>query len=357
MTESEVKALLLDFKHPAWLGAKVFRVIKIEGDALTLQLELGYPVVDIREQLVTALQDFLKSHAPFKIVQITLNQNIVSHQVQQGLKGVQGIKNIIAVGSGKGGVGKSTVSANLALALSLGGAKVGLLDADIYGPSQPQIMGSYEAPKVEDKRVHPIVRYHLATMSMGYLVGEDTPMIWRGPMVSAALQQLLNDTLWGDLDYLIIDLPPGTGDIQLTLCQKIPLSGALIVTTPQDLSLIDARRAIQMFQKVKVPILGVIENMSTYHCPACGHVEAIFGEGAGLFLAEREQVELLGALPLDKCIREDADQGMPTVVRDPEHSISLAYRAIARAAAAKLSLSAKNFAAKFPNIVIERSES
>ena len=356
MTEPELKALLLDFKHPDWLGAKVFKLIQMDGDSLTLQLELGYPILDIREKLILALQDFLKACTLFKKIQIILDQNIASHQVQQGLKGIQGIKNIIAVGSGKGGVGKSTVSANLALALSLGGAKVGLLDADIYGPSQPQIMGSYEAPKVEDKRVHPIMRYDLATMSMGYLVDEGAPMIWRGPMVSAALQQLLNDTLWGNLDYLIIDLPPGTGDIQLTLCQKIPLSGALIVTTPQDLSLIDARRAIQMFQKVKVPILGVIENMSTYHCPACGHVEAIFGEGAGSFLAEREQVELLGSLPLDKCIREDADQGKPTVIRDPEHSVSQLYRGIARAAAAKLSLTAKNFAAKFPNIVIERSE-
>lgn len=357
MDEAQLKEILINFKDPYhqqdWLTSKAVKSIRIEDEALSLEITLGYPIKDIAKDLEQQLLAFLMTHTPFKKITINLQGQVVSHQVQQGLAGVHGIRNIIAIASGKGGVGKSTVTANLASALVLSGAKVGLLDADIYGPSQPQIMGTYEAPKIENKKVHPIIRHQIATMSMGYLVNEGTPMIWRGPMVSAALQQLLNDTLWGDLDYLLIDLPPGTGDIQLTLCQKIPLTGALIVTTPQDLSLIDARRAVQMFQKVKVPILGVIENMSIYHCPACGHSEAIFGEGAGKFLVAHEGVALLGALPLDKQIRLDADRGMPTVTRDPEGALSQAYRYVARCAAAKLSLTARNFASKFPKIVIE----
>lgn len=358
MDEAQLKLALAQFKdpyhHQNWISSKAISAIEIAGGSLSLHVTLAYPIKDILADLEAVFLKFLTEHTPFQKFTLNFSQEIVTHQVQPGLKGVQGIKNIIAVASGKGGVGKSTVSANLALALSLGGAKVGLLDADIYGPSQPQIMGAFAAPKVEDKRVQPILRYDVATMSIGYLVNEGAPMIWRGPMVSGALQQLLNDTAWGDLDYLIIDLPPGTGDIQLTLCQKIPLSGALIVTTPQDLSLIDARRALQMFQKVKVPILGAIENMSVYHCPACGHAEYIFGVGAGEYLEAREGVELLGSIPLELRIREDADKGKPTVINDPECAISQTYREIARKAAAKLSLSAKNFAAKFPNIVIEK---
>jgi ATP-binding protein involved in chromosome partitioning len=361
MTDQEFIAVLEKFPDPyhqqSWVQAKALKALHIDGDAVSLELELGYPIQDCCSALETKLREFLTVHTTFKKINISLKQVIIAHQVQQGLKGVQQIKNIIAIGSGKGGVGKSTVSANLAAALALGGAKVGVLDADIYGPSQPQIMGAYEAPKIVDKRIHPLMRYGIATMSIGYLVQENAPMIWRGPMVSSALQQLLNDTLWGDLDYLVIDLPPGTGDIQLTLCQKIPLSGAMIVTTPQDLSLIDARRALEMFRKVRVPILGVIENMSRYQCAHCGHVEEIFGAGAGQFLQEHEQVALLGSLPLNKKICADVDAGMPTVLKEPEHELSLLYRGIARKAAAKLSLQAKNFALKFPNIVIETKES
>lgn len=357
MNDVDVKNLLMQFVDPYsdrdWVSSKALKNIVIVGDCLKLDFVLGYPIADVVTDLTAQLISFLKKHSSFQNFDIQFSQNIINHRVQQGLKGVSGIKNIIAIGSGKGGVGKSTVSANFALALSKAGARVGLLDADIYGPSLPQIMGSYEAPKIENKRLHPIVRHGLVSMSMGYLVDENTPMIWRGPMVSSTFQQLLNDTLWGELDYLIIDLPPGTGDIQLTLCQKIPLSAAIIVTTPQDLSLIDARRAIEMFRKVKVPVLGVIENMSFYHCPKCGHEDAIFGEGAGLFLQEREGINLLGSLPLDGRIRADADQGLPTVAAAPDCAVSLNYREIARRAAAKLALEAKDFASKMPNIVIE----
>lgn len=282
-----------------------------------------------------------------------MKKEIHSYQVQAGLTKVQNIKNIIAVASGKGGVGKSTVSANLAGALHLQGYKVGILDADIYGPSQPQIMGAYEKPETVEKRMKPVIRHGIETMSIGYLVDINTPMIWRGPMVSQALQQLLNDTIWGDLDFLIIDLPPGTGDIQLTLCQKIPLAGALVVTTPQDLSLIDARRAIQMFGKVSVPVLGLIENMSLYHCPKCGYTDAIFGEGAGEFISEHDNVPLIGRLPLAKQIREDADEGCPTVLKHPDSDLAKTYKEIAEQFVEKLSLRPRNYASKFPKIVVE----
>ncbi len=282
-----------------------------------------------------------------------MTEPLFSHQVQNGLTKIQAIKNIIAVASGKGGVGKSTVAANLAGALHLSGRKVGLLDADIYGPSQPQIMGAYEKPELIDKRMQPVVRHGIPTMSMGYLVDINSPMIWRGPMVSQALQQMLNDTDWGELDYLIIDLPPGTGDIQLTLCQKIPLAGAVIVTTPQDLSLIDARRAITMFKKVGVALLGLIENMSLYHCPACGHAEAIFGAGAGDFITAHDEVAVLAKLPLSKQIREDADTGCPTVLRHPDDPLSKLYQDAAQKLEAALALRPKNYAAKFPKIVVE----
>ncbi len=286
----------------------------------------------------------------------SLPPKIISHKVQVGLQGIPGIKNIIAIGSGKGGVGKSTVSANLAIALAQAGASVGLLDADIYGPSQPMIMGATDAPTSDDKKsINPVVRHGVKTMSIGYLVDTKTPMIWRGPMVSGALQQLLNDTRWGELDYLIIDLPPGTGDIQLTMAQKIPVSGAIVVTTPQDLSLIDARRAIGMFNKVQIPVLGIVENMSVYHCPNCNHTDTIFGDAGGEFLAKEFNTELLGKLPLDKTIRADADAGTPTVAANPQGSIAQYYREIALTMAARLSLQAKSYANKFPKIVVEHN--
>jgi len=273
-----------------------------------------------------------------------------------GVKRLENVKNIIAVASGKGGVGKSTTSVNLALALASEGATVGLLDADIYGPSQPRMMGLSGQPEsVDGKSLEPMENYGVQTMSIGFLIDEETPMIWRGPMVTQALEQLLNDTKWRDLDYLLIDLPPGTGDTQLTLAQKVPVSGAVIVTTPQDIALLDARKGLKMFEKVEVPILGIVENMSTHVCSQCGHEEHIFGEGGGQSMASEAGIELLGSLPLEMGIRMQADSGKPTVVSDPNSRTADTYRAIARRAAARLSTQAKDYSSKFPNIVIQNT--
>jgi ATP-binding protein involved in chromosome partitioning len=268
-------------------------------------------------------------------------------------KKLPNIKHIIAVASGKGGVGKSTTAVNLALALAEEGMRVGILDADIYGPSQPLMLGASERPETKDKKITPIIRHGIQSMSIGYLVDEKAAMVWRGPMVSAALQQLLNDTQWDNLDYLVIDLPPGTGDIQLTLAQKIPVSGAVIVTTPQDLALLDARRACEMFRKVNVPVLGVVENMSIHICSQCGHQESIFGEGGGKHLAEQYGIELLGALPLDIHIREQTDSGKPTVVAAPDSANAGIYRNIAKKVMEKLSLQEVDSSGKFPKITIQ----
>jgi ATP-binding protein involved in chromosome partitioning len=264
------------------------------------------------------------------------------------------IKNMIAIASGKGGVGKSTTAVNLALALSKEGLRVGILDADIYGPSVPLMLGITHRPQItEQKKFHPILAHGLQSMSIGYLVDEKTPMVWRGPMVSGALLQLLNDTLWGDLDYLIIDLPPGTGDIQLTLSQKIPVTAAIIVTTPQDLALLDARRAYEMFQKVKVPVLGVVENMSMHVCSQCGHAEAIFGEGGAKKLEQQYTIPVLGQLPLDIQIREQTDSGKPTVIAHPESVNAKLYSDIARQIIVNLASWEKIDMSQFPKIVIQ----
>ncbi len=282
------------------------------------------------------------------------NYNIESRGVRPGLKPHPQIKNIIAVASGKGGVGKSTTAVNLALALSSLGASVGILDADIYGPSQPLMLGDCQTVQYESgKPLTPVMRHGLQSMSMGYLVDINTPMVWRGPMVSKALRQLLFDTQWSTLDYLIVDLPPGTGDIQLTMAQKIPVAGAVIVTTPQDLALLDARKGLEMFRKLSIPVLGIIENMSTHLCTACGHEEAIFGKGGGAHLASETDVLLLGSLPLNKKIREDADGGSPTVIADPESPITQRYCDIAKKMIEQLALQPKSYAGKFPDIVVE----
>jgi ATP-binding protein involved in chromosome partitioning len=265
-------------------------------------------------------------------------------------------RTIIAVASGKGGVGKSTCAANLALALSAEGAAVGMLDADIYGPSQPRMLGITGKPESHDgKRLEPMVNYGIQSMSAGYLVDEETPMIWRGPMVTQALEQLLRETNWRDLDYLIVDMPPGTGDIQLTLSQKVPVSGAVIITTPQDIALLDARKGLKMFEKVSVPVLGVVENMSTHVCSQCGHEEHVFGEGGGQRMADQFNIDLLGSLPLDIRIREQTDGGKPTVIADPEGALAESYRRIARRIAAKLSLQAQDYSSRFPRIVVENT--
>lgn len=265
------------------------------------------------------------------------------------------IKHIIAVASGKGGVGKSTVAANLALSLVKQGAKVGILDADIYGPSQPVMLGANAPPEVsENQRIKPLLLHGLQTMSIGYLVDQNAAMIWRGPMVSTALQQLFNNTSWENLDYLIIDLPPGTGDIQLTLVQKIPITAAVIVTTPQDIALSDAKRAIMMFEKVRVPVLGVIENMSFHSCTQCGHQEAIFGEGGGQNLATEFKVNFLGSLPLDRAIRKHSDEGYPIVVAEPDSAVSKLYNEIAKKMLEPLAVMTKSSLSKFPKIVVEQ---
>lgn len=327
--------------------------IKIENDMIDLHIVPGYPSKNYRPKLEQEIRQKILRETSAKKVTITFEDKIVAHAVQKNLKPLSGIKNIIAIASGKGGVGKSTTAVNLALALVAEGAQVGILDADIYGPSQPRMLGIEGKPESKDgKMLEPMQHYDIKAMSIGFLIDEETPMIWRGPMVTQALEQLLSETRWGDLDYLIIDLPPGTGDIQLTLAQKIPVSGAVIVTTPQDIALLDAKKALRMFEKVDVPVLGIVENMSIHICSNCGHEEHIFGYGGGEKMASDYQVPLLGALPLDIRIREEADMGKPTVIANPNSRITEMYCEIARHTAAQLAQNAKDYSSKFPNIVI-----
>ena len=336
--------------------AKAVKGIEIDGDRVKIEIELGFPAQGIKAELEQLLKEKVEAVAGVASAEVTVGWNIIAHSVQKSLKPIDNVKNIIAVASGKGGVGKSTTAVNLALALAAEGAKVGVLDADIYGPSQPRMLGVTGQPESKDgKTLEPMQNHGLQAMSIGFLIDEETPMIWRGPMVTQALEQLLNDTNWDKLDYLVIDLPPGTGDTQLTLAQKVPVSGAVIVTTPQDIALLDARKGFKMFEKVEVPVLGIVENMSIHICSNCGHEEHIFGEGGGARMAEQYGVDFLGALPLDIRIREETDGGNPTVVAEPEARISQIYREIARKTAAKLSLQAKSYAAKFPNIVIQNN--
>ena len=343
-----------DTNLEASLGSvKAISDVQIDGDAATVSVIMPYPCKSYAPELVEALQAELAG-AGLSNVTINVTHKVIAHSVQHGVKRLENVKNIIAVASGKGGVGKSTTSVNLALALSAEGASVGLLDADIYGPSQPRMMGlSGEPDSVDGKTIEPMENHGIQTMSIGFLIDEEAPMIWRGPMVTQALEQLLNDTQWRNLDYLIIDLPPGTGDTQLTLAQKVPVSGAIIVTTPQDIALLDARKGLKMFEKVDIPILGIVENMSTHICSNCSHEEHIFGEGGGQSMASEAGVRLLGALPLELRIREQADSGTPTVVAEPDCRAAQIYREIARKAAARLGQQAKDYSTSFPNIVIQ----
>ena len=359
VTQSQVETALKEVIDPYLekdlVSAKAVKNIAVDGAKVAVDVVLGYPAKGSKDALAARLKEKIAALG-VKDVAVNISSEITSHSVQKGVKPIPGVKNIIAVASGKGGVGKSTVAVNLALALSVEGANVGILDADIYGPSQPRMLGVKMKPESKDgKSLEPLVSYHLQSMSIGYLVEEDTPMIWRGPMVTQALEQLLKDTNWKDLDYLVVDLPPGTGDTQLTLAQKVPVTGAVIVTTPQDIALLDARKAYKMFEKVEVPVLGIIENMSTHICSRCGHEEHIFGEGGALRMAKQYDVELLGALPLDITIRENADGGHPSVIADPNGPIAKIYREIARRVAAKLSLQGKDYSLKFPNIVIQNT--
>jgi ATP-binding protein involved in chromosome partitioning len=336
------------------IAARAVKSIAIDGSKVILDIELGYPAKGWQEELVAALKEIITRATGATEIAVNLTTKIVAHAVQKGTTPLPNVKNIIAVASGKGGVGKSTVAVNLALALQAEGAQAAILDADIYGPSQPTMLGCRGRPESRDgKTLEPMISYQIQAISIGHLIDEETPMIWRGPMATSALQQLLNDTHWRNVDYLVIDLPPGTGDIQLTLCQKIPLSGAVIVTTPQDIALLDARKALKMFEKVAVPVMGIVENMSLYVCPECGHEEYVFGQGGGARMAAQYHVDLLGSLPLDISIREGMDNGRPTVAMQPDSRVAQIYRDIARRVAAKLSLRAKDFSARFPKIVIQ----
>ncbi len=354
--ETAIKEIIDPHLEQDLVASKCVKSINISKGAVTVEITLGYPAKGYIDELTSRLKEKIQAIEGVTETTINILTKIVSHTVQKGVKPIEGVKNIIAIASGKGGVGKSTTAVNLALALQAEGANVGILDADIYGPSQPRMLGGTKKPESADgKSLEPIVQHGIQSMSIGYLIEEETPMIWRGPMVTQALEQLLNDTNWHDLDYLIVDLPPGTGDIQLTLAQKVPVSGAVIITTPQDISLLDARRGLKMFEKVEVMVLGVIENMSIHICSNCGHEEHIFGSGGGGRLADDENISLLGSLPLDIKIREQVDGGNPTVAAEPEGQISKIYREIARRVAAKLALSARDHSAKFPTIVIQNN--
>ena len=360
LEKTDVEKLLRTFIDPNHgidlVSAKSVKGITIDGANVSVKLELGYPAKSTIEELKSSVEQLLKTLDGIGSVAVEVTVKIISHAVQQALKPQPNVKNIIAVASGKGGVGKSTTAVNLALALAAEGAKVGILDADIYGPSIPTMLGLSGFPDSPDnKTMTPKMAYGLQTMSIGYLIEADQPMIWRGPMATNTLQQLLRDTNWVDVDYLIIDLPPGTGDIQLTLAQQIPVSGAIIVTTPQDIALIDAQRGLGMFAKVNVPVLGIVENMSMHICSVCGHAEAIFGEGGGIAMSEKNKVDFLGSLPLDINIRKYADSGKPTVVAEPDGRAAQIYKEIARKTAARLALKTKDFSTRFPNIVVQNT--
>jgi ATP-binding protein involved in chromosome partitioning len=328
----------------------------VDGNSVHIDIELGFPVARYATELEASLRTIIEELGEEIVVTFDIQAKIRAHAVQHSATRLPEVRNIVAIASGKGGVGKSTTTTNLALALRDEGANVAILDADIYGPSQPRMLGAQGKPaSLDGKSMEPIVSYGIQSMSIGNLIEEDTPMIWRGPMVTGALEQLLNDTNWKDVDYLIIDLPPGTGDIQLTLCQKIPVSGAVIVTTPQDIALLDARKALKMFEKVDVPVLGIIENMSVHICTNCGNEDHIFGAGGGASMAQQYDVDLLGSLPLDTQIREGMDTGKPTVALLPDSRPSQMYREIARRIGAKLALRAKDYSARFPNIVVQNT--
>ncbi len=358
-TDSSVKKLveslqLPGIEHPL---SKIGRVTAAEASdaSVRVSVELGFPAEGVKTLWQQHIADAVKSETGAGAIEVTLTSAVTAHGVQPNLKPLAEVRNVIAVSSGKGGVGKSTVAVNLALALAADGASVGLLDADIYGPSQPHMVGLVgERPTTSDgKSMAPLEALGLQVMSIGFLIDPDQPMVWRGPMVTSALNQLLTQTSWRNLDYLIVDMPPGTGDIQLTLSQQVPVSGAVVITTPQDIAAIDARKGLAMFRKVSIPVLGVIENMSTHVCTECGHEEAIFGAGGADAMVRDFGVELLGKLPLDASIRQQADSGNPTVTADPDSAAAQAFRSAARRMAAALAMQGKDYSARFPKIVVE----
>src|SRR5438067_604934 len=359
-TEQDIQHALSELIDPVtgrnYVESKSVKNVKVDGDRVSLDVVLGYPARGVLESVRRQVAERLAKLEGVRHASVNVSSKIVSHAVQRGVKLVPGIKNIIAVASGKGGVGKSTTAVNLALALAAEGATVGMLDADIYGPSQPIMLGITGRPTSRDgKTMEPMEGHGVQAMSVGFLIESDTPMVWRGPMVTQALEQLLTETRWRDLDFLVVDLPPGTGDIQLTLAQKVPVTGAIIVTTPQDIALIDARKGLKMFEKVGIPIIGVVENMSYHVCPSCGHRSHIFGVGGAERMCREYGTELLGQLPLDEAIRVQADSGKPTVVADPDGPSAEIYRRIARRCAVKIAELQRDMSSKFPNIVIQNT--
>ncbi|MBW9336739.1 MULTISPECIES: iron-sulfur cluster carrier protein ApbC [Herbaspirillum] len=358
ITVEEIKAALLQVIDPNTgkdlIRGKEARNIRVEGGRVLLDVELGYPAASQIAPIRQLVEEALGKLPGVTGVEANVYFKIVAHAVQRGIKLKSNVKNIIAVASGKGGVGKSTTAVNLALALSAEGARVGILDADIYGPSQPMMMGISGQPETKDgKTMEPLENHGLQVSSIGFMIDPDEPMVWRGPIVTQALQQLLDQTNWRDLDYLIVDMPPGTGDVQLTLSQKVPVTGAVIVTTPQDIALLDARKGLRMFEKVGIPILGIVENMSMHVCSNCGHAEPIFGVGGGEKMCADFGVDFLGALPLTMEIRQQTDSGKPTVVADPDGKVAEIYKAIARKVAVKVAEKARDMTSKFPSIVVQ----
>jgi len=338
-----------------FVSTKLLRNLSVQGGEVAFDVELGYPAKSQIPTLRSALVAAARSVPGVDNVSVNIFSKITAHAVQRGVQLLPGVKNIVAVASGKGGVGKSTTSANLALALAAEGARVGLLDADIYGPSQAMMMGLSGRPEsLDGKTMEPLPGHGVQVMSIGLLVDQDQAMIWRGPMATQALEQMLRQTNWTDLDYLIVDLPPGTGDIQLTLSQRVPMTGAVIVTTPQDIALIDAKKAVKMFEKVGVPILGLVENMAVHVCSQCGHQEHIFGADGGKTMAAEYKMDYLGALPLARAIREQADSGTPTVVAEPDGELAGIYKAVARQVAVAIAQKNKDFSSKFPTIKVSK---
>lgn len=362
MSELDINALessLAAIKDPRTGGdlsdTATISVKSPKDGAVEAEIILGYPAAGHSAKISDEAKKILLGRPGVESAEVKVGWNVIAHTAQQNLKGMENVRNIIAVASGKGGVGKSTTAVNLALALKAEGAKAGMLDADIYGPSLPSMLGIEGNPESPDgKRLEPMEGLGLQAMSIGFLIDKDTPMVWRGPMVTQALEQLLTETNWRDLDYLVIDLPPGTGDVQLTLAQKIPVNGAVIVTTPQDIALLDASKGVKMFQKVDVPILGIVENMSLHICSKCGHEEPIFGSGGGAKMAGEYDVDLLGCLPIDVSIREQTDAGNPPVFADPDGHVAAIYRDIAVKASSKLAIQKRDFSAKFPKIVVQQ---
>jgi len=361
ITEAQIQELLKSTVDPTtgkdYVAGKAVRKLKVSGNDVSVDIVLGYPARSVLERVRQQVAEAIRRLPGVGEVSVDTSFKIIAHAVQGGLKPVPGVRNIVAIASGKGGVGKSTVAVNLALALSAEGASAGILDADIYGPSQPLMLGLQgQRPQTSDgKTLEPMLAHGLQAMSIGFLIDLDQPMVWRGPMVTQALEQLLRDTRWRDLDYLVVDMPPGTGDIQLTLAQKVPVTGAVIVTTPQDIALLDARKGLKMFEKVNIPILGIVENMAVHVCSKCGHEEHVFGAGGGERMAAEYGVTLLGSLPLDIRIREQADSGNPSVVAEPSGRVAEVYREIARKVAVKISEKQQDYSAAFPKIVIQNT--